>query len=69
MRQRRFKYSFGDSFSIEPEFDAPDFFVANFDVEEDFVRDERALGGKGNIGKDNEEEQQQGKHTKTGHDR
>ena len=49
-------YGFRDGFPVETKLDAADVFVANFDIEEDFVCDEGALGGKDKVGEDDEEQ-------------
>ena len=47
----------GYGFAVEAKFDAADFLVANFDVEEDFIRDKGTLGGEDNVGEDEEAEE------------
>jgi hypothetical protein len=52
------RYGFRDCFAIEAYFDATDGFVANFNVEEHFVGDERTFSRKNDIGKEKEREKQ-----------
>jgi hypothetical protein len=50
-------YGFGDGFSVEAKFDAAEFLVADFDVEEDLVSDEGAFCRESNVGEDEEAEE------------